>query len=605
MRSIKYTVTCLFILIFLGACDSSVFLLPGGPGPSFQVTTVVSGDSLGNGDFIPLTVNTARLRVLPDKILVALLDSEKELVKEYVFVGESLNLATLPDIELNDLPLDEGLYSIVVELFQDDESLGVHDSWFFYTDKSIDLAHITFNPHSVVVGELIEVLLRLQGQEEGRSPYIQFRVGNEVVYQGVVLENTLQFEFQAPEESGGHNLSLDIYPWFDDRLITDEKTSDKSSEKALSNRYNFELLVLSEHPPSEDSNEHRIRAEKRVTITENLLYYNEELLRFAVLIEEVPNLSSVFFEVGDGEFMLSLSREGPSLGFTIYRGDETYVQEIKIPGARELRQLRVEFLEGNAHFTMLIFQKDRFLHGGVFSYHSVPNPAPNTGNTVIASGSSTTSKTRGLRTTQPLGEIVIRPLPDQPESLYRKILEQEHGNFVLYAEGFEFESSVEGLEYSADVSVEQGYLLIPPGAWVQFPPFALDEYRVQVTTSFHPDDALDSTNIGLLQHNGAELQEVFRLSADGKRAVELRSKESIYVKGLKLGAVVDFVLHRQNDLITLDIQDNTMVFPVNEDGAFVLNLNQNQDSKIYMRLDSLSATNEADEFVDRVLNSLP
>ena len=446
----------------------------------------------------------------------------------------------------------------------------------------IKLNHVTVNPHSVLVGGFVEVTVSLQGEEE--SPYAQFRMNGKVIHQVQVSENRIQFEMQAPDEPGVHDLKLDIYPWFDERI---------SRTMESSNQYNIELLVLNEPVPSENNEEHRILTSENVSINENLLYYSSEKLFFSVSMEEIPVASSetTFFEIGDGDFMLSLNRDESLLGFMIHRGNAQYTYNIETPGDNALQQITLSCFESDGHFTLLIFQEERLLYGDIIPHDRFLDLEQTSVPEIIT----------GVRTYDfSLGDIIISPVQEQKESAFKQILQSQHGNFVLYAEGFEFPLLVnEAIEYPEDAYVEQGYLFVPPSAWVQLPAFALDEYVVNVETMFHHNDDLESLSISLFQQDGDTQEELFVLSGGGELSVGGELRE------LALDTVLSFALNRENDLVTLNIQDNVLLFPVRQKGFFRLYLSQDQDTEIPVRIDSVSATNEPDELVDRVLDTLP
>ena len=569
----------IILVVVFNGCDNSNVLLP--EDQSLAIETIANGQSLGGRDEIPIRVRADRLSALPDTIEVSLYNSEEEPVQSYVFDEEEPFFPQLPDIVLSDLELSEDIYSLKVELFQEEEVLGVHDSWFFYVDNSIRLKHVTVNPHSVRVGEFVEVVVALQGQAE-LPPYAQFTMNGEPVYQVEVARNRIQFGLQAPDEPGVYDLNLDIYPWFDDRI---------TETMASSSRYNIELLVLNEPVASENNEEHRIPASEDVNIDENLLYYSDEKLFFTVSMEELPGVFSEgrVFAIGDGDFMLALSRDESALGFRMLRGNTQYAYDIEIPINNILQEISITLFESEGHLTMLIFQGERLLYGDIIPHDRFLEQE--TRSRIIT----------GVRTYDfSLGDIIISPIQGQQESAFRQILKNRHGNFVLYAEGFEFPLLIDdAIEYPEDAYVEQGYLLIPPGAWVQLPPFALDEYMVNVETLFHRYDDLSSLSISFFQQDGDSQQELFVLSGKGELKVGGESRE------LLLDTVFSLALNREDDLVTLNIQDTAIQLPVRQRGFFRLHLSQDYDAEVPVRIDSVSATNEAEELVDRVLDTLP
>ena len=580
--------TGILFLVFTG-CNSSNFLLPEGRSVPLAVKTVTAGQLLKQNDTIPLTIRSDRLRTVPDMVRVSLQDSKSTPVTSSVFEGRDLVFPLFPDIVLGDLELSEDAYSLVVELFQGEEEIGVHTSWFFYSDSDVTLGDITVNPHSVQIGEIVEVILELQGKEEP-SPYVQFRMNGEVVYQDQVIQNRVQFDLQVPDTPGIYDLRLDMYPWFDDRITETMESS---------NQHSVELLVLSESVLPENNEEHRITESENVSIDENFLYYDNEELFFSVSIEElpVPTSEDLFFTIGDGNFMLTLNRSETVLGFRIHHDNAQY--EYNIETTNKLQEITVTCLEGEDHFTLIIFQEDRLLYGDVIPFDRFSE---------LETGDDlSVDYINGVRTgAVSLGEITIVPVDDQQESIYKQILQDRHGNFLLYAEGFEFPlSETSTITFSENVRMEQGYLVLLPESWVQLPPFALDEYTVSVETIFHQNDDLESLSISLLQQNDEAQEELFTLSGKGV----LRFDDTLALSDVKLDTRFTFVLSRKENQVTLNIQDNDLLFPVLQDGFFRLYLNQNdasdEDSDVRIRINSVSATNEVDELVDRVLDTLP
>lgn len=565
------------VLAFVG-CGSGSFLLPESRGISLAVETVESGRSMDIDDEIFLVLHTERLRILPTMVRAFLYDSEENVVSSYTFEGT--DLSDFPAMPLANLNMKTDIYSFKVELLQENEIFGEHNTWFFYVEDPVNVQHVTINPYSVHAGDTVEIVASLEGITES-LPYVQFRMNNEVYYQDQIEGKELRFEIQAPETPGAYDLRFDIYPWFDSR-ITDSMES--------SSQYSLALLVLGDTTAANVERRY-IPASDLVETDENLLYYHNDHPAFMLNVKDFPAVSTSAFEIGDGNFMLSLNRNGSDLEVDIRRGNLFHHINTEIDD--RLSKIGITYHEGENYLILSIFGEGRQLYSNVIPYARFVDIAEDLEDTIEFA-----PIIEGLKTYVPLGEIVIHSVQNQ--KTLAEILEGRHDNLVLYAEGFESPEQIhDDIEFSENAYLEEEYLILPPDAWVHFPTFVLDEYPVMFSMVFRLDDDLGNISLTLLQYGENDQQELFTISGNKEPA------DSSELDDFLFNSIIDFTLYRQDESLTLEIQDSNLSFPADPGDSFRLYLEQDQDVEVKIHIDSIVAVSEVGEVVKHVLNTLP
>ncbi len=605
--------TSLFILIiFLGSCGAGSTFLSQNAGVNLPVDSVAPGSRIAEGQDIPLVIDAEALNSEVDLVTVELTDGLGSIIAEARYEGEQLSFPELPPLVFQNL--DEDIYQLNIELFSRGESLGEKESWFYYTNEALSLSQITVNPHSVLPGETIAVSLELD-PSSSPAPFAQFRLNGMVVYEDTVTEGALNFELEAPDNGGVYDLRLDLYPWFDYRIDEDSYSQDF---------YSLEVLVT-ETGDFENSELRRVSPEAGFRLEEDLWYYLDERvssrLEFTAELQGVSG-SEKLFELRGPELHLSAGASRDSLIIELARGESAAVLESNFNGQIPSGPFYLDVLQGESHVTILIMDGQRVLSGELISYADfsaqsllsadrVSNlPALDSDGEANTNSGDAPEVPPGADSNESLEiysglitEFAVRPLTDrQPlESLFKLILQKKYGNFILYAEGFEFASSINSaISYSDDASVANGYLQLPPGAWVELPNFALDEYLVEIQTSFNTADDLSASSMILVQQLGEEVSEVFRLEGNG----ELISGDEILASDLALPANINLELTRAQGSIFLSILGNEYLLPSPEDGRFRFVISQGEAADIRIRLDSAAAANVPGEFVERVLGVL-
>lgn len=577
---IFFIVASIFLTL-LSACNSGGMFLTQGLSRSISASTIDEGSVLGSSDEIPVTVDADAMNAGVDLVVVTLENSKGQVIGEAEYEGSQLTFPNLEPLILQ--TLDSGVYLLNIELFENGESLGTEESWFFFSDTIPELKQITLTPHSVVAGGTVSVSLELDSFGS-RTPYVQFRLNGSLVHEGLATDGLMSFDLAAPEQSGIYDLELDIYPWFDQRI--DEGVYSPSSATV-------ELLVVpSGQSPS--TAQVVVDASQQRSLEESLWYFESGRIATRIVLEtnRRPGLAQGELFTISGENALleaELSSSGIELNLTIDNRQLSYPVSFR---SDQVEEIQIDLLEGETHLTLLVSGDDRLLSGEVIPYDEFTN---------VQSGRDVSSFTIA---NLGIDSATISSLTgaDNLTSLFQLILQKKYGTFVLFAEGFEFASAVnQAISYSNDAFVRDGYLVLPPGAWVEFPDFSLDEYEVEIEAGFHPEDDLSDAEIQLLQEKDGEYIQIFRLDGSGN----LRSAGVNIGSFSRLSEDTSFQLSRTNGSIRFSMDEREAYLPNIGDGRYRLMISQSQDVQMRIRLDSASAANTAEEFVDKILNNLP
>lgn len=116
---------------------------------------------------------------------------------------------------------------------------------------------------------------------------------------------------------------------------------------------------------------------------------------------------------------------------------------------------------------------------------------------------------------------------------------------------------------------------------------------------FQQDDDLGNISLTLLQYGENDQQELFTISGN-KEPVD-----SSELNDFLFNSIIDFTLYRQDESLTLEIQDSNLSFPAEPGDSFRLYLEQDQDAEVKIHIDSIVAVSEVGEVVKHVLNTLP
>jgi hypothetical protein len=584
-RTLPAFTMAILLIFFLASCGAGGGLFTQGLGRSIPSSSVPEGSRVAENEEIPIFVDADQINGTVDLVLVELRDNLGRLISDTSYEGTQLTFPDLPPLLLGGL--SEGIYVLSIELFDSGESLGTQESWFYYYDREISLKQITVNPHSAGPGQSVSVSIELD-DELARSPYLQFRLNGMVVYEGSVDGRTLRFDLDAPERGGVYDLRLDIYPWFDSRIDNDTYSD---------NYHTLELLVITEGDLSPEDDV-RIDARPGLRIDEDLL--PAALGRVAARLTLNADFAALdqteqLFAIASSGLALQVDADSMGAEILLSRDGGSYLFDADFEGEALGTQMIIDLLEGETHLTVIVTEGDRIVAGDVIDYRDFTPEADGESEDFLP----------GLSIVSPeLDNLVIGSIrsADRLESLFSLILRKKYGNFVLYAEGFEFASAVNpGISYSEEAYVDGGYLNLPPGSWVELPDFALDDYLVEIQTRFHVDDELEASSLALLQEDGEQFREIFTLAGDG--TLSSAGIPQGYLDGIP--AELSFELNRRDGSVYLGLDGEEYFLPSRNDGRFRFLISQGATAELRIRLDSVSAANAPEEFVDKVLESLP
>lgn len=607
---------------------------------SISVDTVEPASFVEADGSIPVTFNSDRSSEEPDLIRLSVEDEAGTVLHEREFSRGTPDFPEIPDLQLDELELPRGrVYVINLEFFREGEFLHQEDSWFFYGAEPTDIRQVTVSPHSAAPGEEVKVLVEI-GSDPSVSPYLQFRMDGDVVYEGLAETSSIEFELTAPEQGGVYDLRLDLYPWFDSRIDEDSSSTIHQT---------LEMLVI------QPRNNESPRGVRQITRDDSLspetapFFYNNDRVATGIQLnfssteqesspvartedgsgsaEDDDSLTeALLFSLSDGGLGIRAVAEDDDLLFHIrYRfqtsqtsADESgnqrsrnierpvFEKTVRIERAVSSRSaaLTMDILESDRHLTLLVSAAGKLLYGELLYFDDFASVEP--ADSDDGPGEFATEGRIGPG----VSLLELTPLAESSdlESLFQMILRKKYGNFILFAEGFEFASSVNNaISYSDQAFIQDGYLVLPPGAWVELPGFALDEYLVNVAAEFHDDDSLRGTKLELVQLQSSEDSEsassVFSLNGAGEVSVEGVSMMRIPAPD----SVFEFTLSQKDELLSLvfpQVSENGLNIPVNRGGLYRLYINRQSEAQLQIRLDSVQATNTADELVDRVFDGI-
>lgn len=642
-----FSITILLSILVFAGCDTGSFFMTGSGESSISVDTIQPASFVKAGGRIPISVNTDRSSEEPDLIRLRIEDELGTVIHEEEFSRGTPDFPALPDLELSGLELSEGrVYGLILEFFLEGEFLHEEESWFFYGGDTTEIRQVTVSPHSAAPGETVKVLVEI-GSAASLSPYLQFRLDGNVVYEGLSetsgsRTSSIEFELTAPEDGGVYDLRLDLYPWFDSRISEDSRSTIHQT---------LEMLVIQPSNNESPQGVRRITEENSLPSGSSPFFYTNARVASGIQLtfssstrgedptvartgeetdgseEDSSDSESPLFSLSDGRLGLEAISEGEDLLLNIHyfpsSTDTETSQEssqtlqnskgeylktvVRIERAVSSRStaLNIDILESDRHLTLLVSSADKLLYGELLYFEDFDIEISEPAGDVENGGTIPGSQKEG-RIGPGASLLELTPLAESSdlESLFQMILRKKYGNFILFAEGFEFASSVNNaISYSDQAYVQDGYLVLPPAAWVELPGFALDEYLVNVSAEFHDDDSLLATDLELLQLPSADDREsassVFSLSGNGEIRVEGVPMMNIPAPKNSF----DFTLSQKDDLLSLvipGVEENALNIPVNSGGIYRLYINRQSAAQLQIRLDSVQATNTADELVDRV-----
>jgi hypothetical protein len=77
------------------------------------------------------------------------------------------------------------------------------------------------------------------------------------------------------------------------------------------------------------------------------------------------------------------------------------------------------------------------------------------------------------------------------------------------------------------------------------------------------------------------------------------------IRQLRISPELTFSLNRRDNRILLALDGEEFFFPAGDDGRYRFFISQDSGAELRIRLDSVSAANAPEEFVDRALDALP
>ncbi|MFP4563792.1 MAG: hypothetical protein ACLFRY_10845 [Spirochaetia bacterium] len=195
---------------FLFSCEAPFdFEEPEEKSVSLQVETVVPGSFLSPGDAVTVSLALLEGDVAPSRIDFSL-ESEKGSSR----ASSSFELDgsdSLPDLEIP--RVEPGLYVLESSVYDAEETLLQRESVrFFIVDDEYAIRRISTLPVSVEPDSEVILFAAVEAPAEAR-PYLVWRMGDKIIYEGTVTSGTVKARWRSPEVEGVYSLKAELFPF--------------------------------------------------------------------------------------------------------------------------------------------------------------------------------------------------------------------------------------------------------------------------------------------------------------------------------------------------------------------------------------------------------
>ncbi|MBT3272682.1 MAG: hypothetical protein HN368_05985 [Spirochaetales bacterium] len=195
-------------------------------GPSLEIFSLRSGSVLYPEDTFEITLDFDDEEIMPDRLVIDLLDSEGEILFSVELDSEQILQLPLPV----ELPADivDGTYEVVITVFQEGEEIGSESSLFFLIQEEFIIDAINAYPQFFYPGGLGLVYADLSIPDEA-DPDLRWLGGDEVLLEGLLSEGADELQLQVPDREGVYSIRLEVFPF----SPADESIFDFISEISL------------------------------------------------------------------------------------------------------------------------------------------------------------------------------------------------------------------------------------------------------------------------------------------------------------------------------------------------------------------------------------
>ena len=203
-------VAALITSFFLFSCGAPLdFEEPEEKSVSLQVKTVDQGAFLRSGDTVPVTIDVLEGDAEAGRIEFFVNAEYGNRVAAGSF--EPAGAEALPGLELPEV--EPGLYSLETEVYDTGENLLHRESIrFFIVDGEYAVRRVSTLPVSVQPDSDVLLLAVVDAPAE-EKPYLVWRIGNDIIYEGTVTTDTVKAHWRSPEVEGVYSLGVELFPF--------------------------------------------------------------------------------------------------------------------------------------------------------------------------------------------------------------------------------------------------------------------------------------------------------------------------------------------------------------------------------------------------------
>ena len=512
MRRYGLVLTAVFLIIFYGCSDTSV----GGSDDEQAVTIegLSRGEILRSGDPVELEFTVNGDTAEPDRLVLRLTDSAGNVITEQVTEESPLTEYLTPFVI--DDSFTEQMYSLTLEFYSLEEPVYSETREFFVTASGYIIKSINSYPPVLYPGGGGLLSADTDCGESGDC-WLRWTLDGNVIAQGAASDGLRNIEIAAPATAGVYSLSLEVFPFnppteagygFESGVIktlpvyvnTDQKTgiNEFGPDEDFYTLFHFRGSPVNS-APAEKSGIEKLEAfgAPGIAVRNGILGYDigrgsgfktdammipvaeGSLQSFSLMLSLVPvssGYSGRLLGTGteDGEVSVSIDAlaDGRVSGILSVYGQE-YSVSTSEPVLDADRYSSVSFAIQPSEEALRLYIFNNGMPGAEALYGTGTESAPGWQHIDIEgmNGFTRLPGSDGLEFLVDEFGVYYRGTTESAvdPGMFRRSMELEYGNSLVYADGFDGVS--EGIVFTEDAAAyEDSCLVIQPGFSAEFPP---------------------------------------------------------------------------------------------------------------------------------------
>lgn len=210
MKTVSVAILLTALLLLIASCGETGFFLDDTDEPDFIIDSLDEGSVLKRGDDITVALLYDEGVYNPETLEIRLADQDEEVLGTSVLSGADL-VDPLPPVSLPE-DLEPGFYTITYTVRSGEEIISQESFPFFYTDEDYLIQGISTYPPVLLPGGsgLLQAELQIP---EGADPYLRWSTDDILIFEGLLSEGADRIEWQAPDSSGLYVVTLELFPY--------------------------------------------------------------------------------------------------------------------------------------------------------------------------------------------------------------------------------------------------------------------------------------------------------------------------------------------------------------------------------------------------------